>query len=125
MTHRDSDLIRLEVRISIFLRYGVLTAAALLALGWTFLRPTDGAFLSAFSSYHPAPLATVLSDAWQTSDWGMLVSYSGLIVLISLPILRVLMTAVLFWRQNERTMALLATMVLLSLIGGFFLGVGH
>ena len=119
----EQELYNLELFISKMLRLGVLVSGALLLIGWmTQIQFTENPFL-AFHEYHALPLSQFLGQLWAAGDWGMLVSFAGLFVLISLPLLRVLLTAILFLRQGERKLALIAAFVLIMLLISFSLGI--
>jgi Protein of unknown function (DUF1634) len=75
-------------------------------------------------TYAPRPLAAELADLGARGAWPGLVCYFGLFVLISLPLVRVLLTGVLFARQGDRVLAMVAFAVLAALVSGFFLGTG-
>jgi uncharacterized membrane protein len=55
----------------------------------------------------------------------MLLSYAGLIALISLPVLRVLLTMILFLKQKEYILAVVAALVLIGLFVSFTFGMEH
>lgn len=85
---------RLEEIISSLLRVGVLTAATLLAAGLSWIvfgasttgaGPTVGEALAGLRSLDPESLAAL-----------------GVIVLVATPILQLLTSAVLFWREHDR-----------------------
>lgn len=113
----------LELRIARLLRLGVFAAAFFITIGWLGTTDFDGAdIFSQFHEYHSIPLQEQLHEAWTTRSWMRLTSYFGLAVLISLPVLRVLLTVVLFLRQKEKAMAGIALFVLSALTLSFALG---
>ena len=119
---KDAELEALELKIAKLLRYGVIFAGALILIGWMLqIQFTSNPFLG-FSSYHGLSMMANLQAAWENSNWAQLISYAGLFVLISLPILRVLMTAILFVRQNDTIMAGLAFFVFVAIIVSCALG---
>ena len=120
---KDSELHRLELAISHFLRWGVLFSAALLAVGWIGQLLQSGDVLANFKHYKPEPMTVIVAKAWTTRDYPILISVVGLAVLVSLPTLRVLLTAYLFIRQRDIYLAAMALMVFAVLIGSFFLGI--
>lgn len=123
MSRGEEELYNLEIFISQMLRGGVLIAGALLLVGWlTQIQFHENPFL-AFQVYQPLSLKLYLNQLWQGGEWGLLTACGGLFVLISLPILRVVMTAVLFLRQGERKLALVAAFVLVLLLMSFSLGI--
>ncbi len=113
----------LELRISKFLRLGVLVAGLFMLIGWISQSINQADSLIALKTYHSSTLSETLSNAWTTSSWGVLISYLGLAILISLPITRVFLTAVLFLKQKEYLLAGIAAFVLVALIVSFSLGI--
>lgn len=113
----------LELRISKFLRLGVLVAGLFMLIGWISQSINQPDSLIALKTYHSSTLSETLSNAWTTSSWGVLISYLGLAILISLPITRVFLTAVLFLKQKEYLLAGIAAFVLVALIVSFSLGI--
>lgn len=120
---KNDGLLSLELKISKLLRWGVLAAGLLMALGWISLLDFSQNPLAAFHDYKGEPLTESLETALQNQQWGLLAAYAGLIVLISLPLLRVLMTAILFIKQKEKTLAAIAFFVFAILILSFSLGI--
>lgn len=113
----------LELKISHFLRWGVLLAGFFMLVGWlNHLFTLPDTFL-AFKVYTPAPLEDSLRLALEQRSWGLLASYLGMMILISLPIIRVFLTAFLFLKQKEYLLASIAALVLLALIISFSLGI--
>ncbi len=112
----------LEIRISLFLRYGVLVAGALMLVGWLANLDLGNNPFAQFSQYHELPLFQVIATAIEKRDFTVLLSYAGLFCLISLPIIRVLLTAVLFLKERQFVMAALASFVFGALILSFALG---
>ncbi|AUN99546.1 DUF1634 domain-containing protein [Bacteriovorax stolpii] len=113
----------LELKISKFLRLGVLVAGLFMLVGWISQSVTQPDSLLALKTYHSSTLSETLSNAWTTNSWGVLISYLGLAILISLPITRVFLTAVLFLKQKEYLLAGIAAFVLVALIVSFSLGI--
>lgn len=113
----------LELKISKFLRIGVFVAVALMFIGWIFQLIHFNDSFSSLSSYQVTPLQNSVLLALENKSWDILASYFGLTVLISLPVIRVLLTAILFMKQKEYIMASLAFFVLIALILSFSLGV--
>lgn len=119
------ELESLELKISKFLRFGVILAGALILLGWVLNFKGGTTPFAAFEIYQQIPFQDLLSHYINEKNWGGLIALGGLISLISLPIIRVLLTAGLFIKQKEYALALIASLVLLGLTTGFFLGVEH
>lgn len=120
---KDSEIHRLELAISHFLRWGVMLSALLLALGWFGQLLQSGDVLANFKTYNPEPMTAIVSKAWAIHDVPMLISVAGLAVLVSLPTLRVLLTAYLFVRQRDTYLAAMAVFVFAVLMSSFFLGI--
>lgn len=120
---KQDELLNLELRISLLLRWGVLAAGALMLIGWVTLLDFSQNPLAAFHEYKGEGLKESLQQALDNGAWGLLVAYLGLALLISLPLLRVLMTAVLFVKQKERVLAAIAFFVFITLILSFSLGI--
>lgn len=118
----DERMLSLELKISKFLRVGVLVAGGFLAAGWLLqIQFTENPFL-AFAHYQSVSLAESLQTAAQERNFPQLISYMGLFVLIALPVTRVFLTAVLFLRRREFAMAFIAAFVLLVLAVSMMLG---
>lgn len=118
----DNRLFDLELKISKVLRYGVLIAGSFILVGWAMEIQWSGNPFSGFQKYREEPLFRHLRLILDTGEWGFLCAYFGLALLISLPLVRVLMTAYLFFRQREYAMAAIAGFVLFGLILGISLG---
>ncbi|MEK2645649.1 DUF1634 domain-containing protein [Bdellovibrio sp. BCCA] len=117
------SLHQLEIRISQFLRGGVLFAGALLFVGWVWMLINSGDVLSTFSEYHPQSLSESIQWALIMNDRALLMSFFGLVVLVTLPVIRVLMTGILFIRQKDYRLAIMAFAVFFVLIASFTLGI--
>ena len=119
----DAALDRLELKISKFLRWGVLFAGALMATGWIGNVLTGAGGLAPLTHYTHVPLGEDVRRAWTDQDGFRLVAYAGLLTLIALPFTRVVLTAVLFVKQREWVLAGVAAFVALALIGSVVLGI--
>lgn len=120
---KQEKLLSLELKIALLLRWGVMAAGALMLIGWMTLLDFSHNPLAAFHEYKGESLKHGLQTALDNGAWGLLVAYLGLGLLISLPLLRVLMTAVLFVKQKERVLAAIAFFVFAALILSFTLGI--
>ena len=119
---KNATSLDLELRIAKLLRYGVLVSGAFMLAGWlSQIRGGGNPFLE-FHDYHAMRFWDVIQSLWRDANYGLLISYFGLLVLISLPVLRVFFTAVLFFRQNDKLLGSIASVVLLILIASFLLG---
>lgn len=115
----------LELKISKFLRVGVLLAAVFMFIGWMMqFKLTANPFFS-FSIYDQIPFTDLLQHHLYRKNWGALISYLGLIILISLPVIRVALTGFLFLRQKEFILAGIAFLVLFGLVISFVFGFEH
>jgi uncharacterized membrane protein len=119
----DDQLLSLELRISVLLRWGVLLAGAFMLIGWASMLDFTQNPLAAFHDYKSESLKDSLHSAVSHQQWGLLIAYAGLALLISLPLLRVLMTAILFIKQKEKVLAAIAFFVFATLILSFSLGI--
>ena len=115
----------LELKIAKFLRWGVFLSGALIFSGWLWeLKLSADPFYS-FQRYYNLPLQNVLKIYYKNEQLGYLLIYGGLAALISLPIIRVFLTAFLFFRQKEYRLGFIALLVLISLAVSFLLGAIH
>ncbi len=122
MRKNDVELENLELKISHFLRWGVLFSGLLMLIGWgSHLQFKVDPFLR-FHHYQEVSLKQQLEMALSQSEWGTLLSYFGLFFLISLPVIRVFLTAVLFFKQKEKVLGSVAVVVLVALAVSFALG---
>lgn len=113
----------LELKISKFLRIGVFVAGFLMLIGWLAQLFYNGQSFDRFKIYQAASLDKTLKMAVANNSFFELIAYLGLIILISLPITRVLLTALLFLKQKEYLLAGIASFVLIALIISFSLGI--
>lgn len=120
---KNDEVMKLELKISHLLRWGVLLAGVFLLLGWVRLLDFSQNPLLAFHDYHEQNLRESLHLALEQRQWGLLTAYVGLGLLISLPLLRVLMTGILFLKEKERLLAALAFFVFFLLVLSFSLGI--
>ena len=115
-------MLKIEPLISRILRTGVLIVGALLGVSWLWLLAKNGSRLQNFSVYEPQSLVESLHWALVMNDTATLMAFSGLFLLVTLPILRVLLTGILFAKQKEGLLAGLAFLVFVALLGSLFLG---
>ena len=113
----------LELKISKFLRVGVLVAGVLMFIGWLVSFQWPGNPLANFETYSQLSLIFHLELAFMDGNWGLLLSYAGLVALISLPVLRVFLTMILFIKQKEFILGAVAALVLLGLFLSFTFGI--
>lgn len=115
-------LFKLELIISRMLRTGVLIAGTCLLVGWLWMW-YHGGDIYALRFYEKHSLLESLQWALLMQNRGFFICIAGFAVLISLPLIRVFMTGVLFLKQKEFLLAALAFGVFVSLILSFTLGV--
>lgn len=123
MNSAEKELHALELKISHFLRGGVLAAGVFLLIGWVWLLFKNGEIFKDLKEYHPQPF-------WESLQWNLIMNDRasfvlslGLVILVSLPIIRVLMTGVLFIKQKDFKLAIMAFLVFAVLLSSFFLGI--
>lgn len=117
------EIQNLELKIAKFLRVGIIVAGLMMLVGWGMgLKFKIDPFFN-FQIYDPIPFQDLYNYHLKRGDWWILLSYAGLATLISLPVIRVLLTGILFIKQGEKTLAFVATLVLLALFVSFALGI--
>ena len=118
-----NELENLELKISKFLRAGVILAGVVMLVGWVWeIKLTGNPFFN-FTQYDNLSLLKLLKFHFYHKDWGILISYAGLAILISLPLIRVFLTAIIFIKQKEFALAMIAGLVLLGLLVSMSLGI--
>jgi uncharacterized membrane protein len=118
----EDDVYSLELFIAKFLRYGVMFAGTLMLIGWmseiSFTKDT----FAQFATYHDERLWVTLQSLVQSGRWGLLTAYAGMFSLIALPLLRVLMTLLVFIKKKDYALAVVSTLVLAGLFLSLLLG---
>ncbi|WP_413583513.1 DUF1634 domain-containing protein [Bdellovibrio sp. HCB288] len=122
-SQQDQILHDLELRISKMLRSGVYVAGMLMTVGWLWGWIKNGDTLGSFTRYESRSLYETLNWAVITHDQPLIIGFAGLAVLVSLPIIRVFLTGVLFIKQKDYILAVMAFSVFVCLIASFFLGI--
>ncbi len=120
---QDQVLHDLELKISKMLRSGVYIAGMLLMVGWLWQLYLNGDTLGDFKTYESRSLVETIHWAVVMHDRPILISMAGLVVLVLLPITRVFLTGVLFVKQKDRVLAVMAFAVFTCLVASFFLGI--
>ena len=115
----------LEFKIAKFLRVGVILAGLLMLIGWVSHMKFSGSPFYVFDTYDQIPFEELFMHHLRWKNWGMLTSYAGLVALISLPLIRVLLTAVIFIKRKEYYLSVIAFIVLLGLFISMTLGIEH
>lgn len=116
----------LEIFIAKLLRVGVILAGALMIVGW--ISQIDLSQLSinekfaSLSNYHQVSLMASLAHHFERHEWGVLICYAGMAVLISLPFLRVLMTMAVFAKNRDWILTGLSAAVVIGLLVSVSLG---
>lgn len=119
----DPSMQKLELKISHLLRAGVVVSGILLCVGWLWMWFRQGDVLHSFSEYkNPISFYENIQWAILMDDRATLVSLIGLLILVALPVIRVLMTGVLFFYRKEYRLGVMALLVFVALLSSFFLG---
>jgi uncharacterized membrane protein len=120
---QDQALHNLELKISKMLRSGVYISGMLLLVGWLWQLYNSGDTLASFQTYESRTLMETIHWAVVMQDRPLLISIAGLVVLVLLPITRVFLTGVLFVKQKDKVLAIMAFAVFTCLVASFFLGI--
>ena len=107
----------MDGRIAGLLRFGTYLAVALVAIGVVLMLATGRSPLDAAPAFDPARL---LADLVGLQPAGFL--WLGLVVVLLTPAARVAVSAVGYARVGDRSMALIASLVLLVILTGILLG---
>lgn len=127
MKPQGDDLHRMELQVSKFLRYGVVVAGVTMLVGWSLslFKPhvawNENPFIN-LETFHAVSMSEQISQAVTRHDYSILISYLGLAALVGLPVIRVFLTAVLFFKQKEKVLAYIALFVLSALLISMGLG---
>ena len=108
----------LELALAHVLQAGTYAAAALIAIG-SVLLVVNGQ--SPIAGGPPLRLDTIVADVLAMRPAGFL--WLGIVGVLATPGLRVLRAALGFWRRGERSMALVAVLVLAVIAVGVIVGV--
>jgi len=113
---------KLERLIAKFIKGSVILTSLLLitSLALSF-RFESNTFFN-FQTYDPIPLIDLLRYYLKNNDWGALVSYAGLFILLLTPFIRVFITTVGFLWRKEFLLSLASFLILTGLLTGLFLG---
>lgn len=120
---RGKELHRLELQISHFLRTGVLFAGLVLFVGWIWMWLHGQDISREFTEYNPHALKDTWQEAIVSSDYATIISVIGLVVLVALPVIRVFLSGVLFLKQKDHRLALMAFAVFSALVLSLLLGI--
>lgn len=92
-------------------------------IGWmSFLDFSQNPFAALVEYQINTPLMKTLAVALDRQQWGLLMSYVGLALLVTLPVCRVLMTTILFIKHKEKVLAFAAAFVFTILLINFAIG---
>lgn len=116
------DIERMEYKISNTLRIGVLIAGAIIFIGWAMHFNSKNEVFALYQTYEQVDLFTSLKAQIILQNWGRLICYFGLFLLILLPIIRVILSVFIFIKQKETKMALIGAIVFVGLLISFFQG---
>ncbi len=119
----DDKAYELELLIAKFLRYGVVFCGILIFVGWILNLNWDANPFFIYKDYDPIPFWDLISHYVRIKNIGGLISFAGLAGLVSLPVWRVFLTGILFIKQKERALAVIAFFVFTLLVISFLLGV--
>lgn len=117
------EMENLELKIAKFLRYGVIVAGVVIAVGWIMAFDPSQNPLTSLSTYSRIDLFTQLELAFMDQNFGKLISYIGLGILISLPVIRVVLSTFIFLKQKEFLMAGIGLAVMIGLLVSFSFGI--
>ncbi len=118
-----------ELFISNLLRVGTIASFCIVMLGMIigFLHhpellrsPGEYARLTAIGAAFPHSLRNVWNGVW--SFHGQAIVEAGILLLVATPVLRVLVSILIFAHQKDRIFTAITTLVFLLLIVSFFLG---
>jgi uncharacterized membrane protein len=118
----DNQEYELELLIAKFLRWGVVACGVMIFIGWTMnLKWSSNPFV-VYKDYDPIPFWELILHYVRRGNYGGLIAYAGLAGLVSLPVWRVFLTGILFMKQKERSLAVIAFIVFTLLVISFLLG---
>ena len=116
------DVEKIELKISRVLSRGVIFSGIMILSGWLLsFNPQKDPF-SSLQIYRTYSLMSSVQLFVMLDEWGNLLSIMGLGLLISLPVIRVFISMILFYQHKEKKMALIAAMVFVGLILSFTQG---
>jgi uncharacterized membrane protein len=119
----QQEMHRLELIISHLLRVGVTVAGALLFIGWVWMWYQGQDASQNLKEYNPQSFTDTIQWAMIMQNRAMLMALTGLVVLVTLPVIRVLLTGILFVKQKDYRLAVMAFLVFTALVASFFLGI--
>jgi uncharacterized membrane protein len=112
----------IERHISTLLQRGALLSGLLLSVGWISNYLDKGDQLHEFTSYKIQKLPETLHWIVLAQDKASMFSYLGVVALLLIPLIRVLLSSILFFRKKEYILAVVSMTVFCLLILSFQLG---
>ncbi len=113
----------LQFKIAKFLRIGVIISGLVMTLGWILSFKAEAEPFSSLRNYQQIDFFLQFQLAFMDQNWGRMISYCGLILLISLPVFRVFLSVILFMKQKEYMMSAIGITVFVGLLVSFSLGI--
>ena len=120
---KRATLENLELQIAMMLRIGVLLSGVLMFVGWIAQFQISENPFAQFQVYKDVSFLQNIHQMQSDSQWGLLLCYAGLVILVALPCLRVLLTYALFIRLRDYRMAAITSIVLTVLLYSFTQGI--
>ena len=112
-----------EHLVAKFLKTGVIVSGLFMLIGQIKSMSFSGYPFFNFQTYDQIPLKDLINHYIKINDWGILSSYTGLLILILLPFIRVIMTVFIFLRNKEYALSGIALIVLSGLFFSLYLGI--
>lgn len=112
----------MELKIASILRYGVLIAGGIILTGWLLSFNPNNNLFDAYKTYEQVDLIVSIKAQVLLQNWGRLLTYFGLFLLILLPVIRVFLSMILFFKHQEKQMALIGAIVFIGLLISFYQG---
>lgn len=122
---RQNLVLRLESMMSLMMRWGVVVVGLLLFCGWISELDLSSDIYVKFHEFQSRNFLIDLNRYWIEKDWSKLLSFSGVFLLMSLPIFRVVLLGGNFLLNKEYWMGLLSALVLFGIIVSFIFGAIH
>ena len=119
----ENKIEEMEHKISYFLRWGVIFSGVLIFVGWMLNIKWSANPFYVFQDYDQISLKDLIRHYILRNNYGALITFVGLGSLISLPLIRVALTMILFMKQKEWQLAAITALVLLGLIVSFSFGI--
>ena len=113
----------MELLISKLLRWGVIVASAVVCMGAAIFLSREGSLKPEYASFQGEPekfrdVFQILASTLVPSGRGII--ETGVLLLITIPILRVLLSVISFAKEKDRTYVLITSLVLCFLLFSLF-----